>query len=120
MDNKELLELAALAAGYNIGFFSARNQSGFICGFTHAKDSGDWNPLDNDGDDWNPLDNDGDALRLAVKLELSIDFAKWCNTVYYGVDNFVQEDWHNKDPYAATRLAIVRAAAEIGKSMKVH
>ena len=110
MDNKELLELAALAAGYNIGFFSARNQSGFICGFTHAKDSGDWNPLD----------NDGDALRLAVKLELSIDFAKWRNTVYYGVDNFVQEDWHNKDPYAATRLAIVRAAAEIGKSMKVH
>lgn len=108
MNNKELLELAALAAGYNVSFFSARNQSGFTCGFTHDKDSGDWNPLD----------YDGDALRLAVKLELSIDFAKWCNTVYYGVDNFVQEDWHNKDPYAATRLAIVKAAAEIGKSMK--
>lgn len=43
---------------------------------------------------WNPLTDDGDALRLAVKLNLDIRY---------------------KDSYAATRRAIVRAAAAIGK-----
>jgi hypothetical protein len=68
---------------------------------------------------WNPLTDDGDALRLAVQLELSIDFAKWDNTVFYGVDKFVQEEWHNSSSYAATRRAIVRAAAEIGKNTEL-
>jgi hypothetical protein len=31
--------------------------------------------------------------------------------------DFIEEP-HGKDPYAATRRAIVRAAAEIGKAMK--
>ena len=118
MDNKELLELAALAAGYNIGFFSARNQSGFTCGFTHAKDGGDWNPLD----------NDGDALRLAVKLRLLVECGYLTVDARYNYDEVEQwslddagvtESVHG-DIYAATRRAIVRAAAEIGKSMKVH
>lgn len=104
MNDKELLELAALAAGYNVSFFSARNQRGFTCGFTNAKDGGDWNPID----------NDGDALRLAVKLELDV----MCGSVR-------TEDFSVQIPikagtemYAATRYAIVRAAAEIGSSMK--
>ena len=118
MDNKELLELAALAAGYNIGFFSARNQRGFTCGFTHAKDGGDWNPLD----------NDGDALRLAVKLRLLVECGYLTVDARYNYDEVEQwslddagvtESVHG-DIYAATRRAIVRAAAEIGKSMKVH
>lgn len=118
MNNRELLELAALAAGYNIGFFSARNQSGFTCGFTHAKDGGDWNPLD----------NDGDALRLAVKLRLLVECGYLTVDARYNYDEVEQwslddagvtESVHG-DIYAATRRAIVRAAAEIGKSMKVH
>lgn len=54
---------------------------------------------------WNPITNDGDALRLAVKL---------------GIDIFPWQDKHNDrhDLYAATRLAIVRAAADIGKKIK--
>ena len=72
----------------------------------------------NDGEgSWNPLTDDGDALRLAVKLGISVlysDFtgeaeARWNRGAYrlteYGPD----------DPLAATRRAIVRAAAEIGR-----
>ena len=67
---------------------------------------------------WNPLTDDGDALRLMVKLGISVlysDFtgeaeARWNRGAYrlteYGPD----------DPLAATRRAIVRAAAEIGRS----
>lgn len=108
-DMHELLELAALASGVDYRGYE-----------NWCEDFSAYDPETDCNYRWNPLDDDGDALRLAVNLELSIDFAKWCNTVYYGVDKFVQEDWHNKDPHAATRLAIVKAAAEIGKSMKVQ
>jgi hypothetical protein len=66
---------------------------------------------------WNPLTDDGDALRLAVKLKMTVDITdeasgagaiglKWCSEPY------------KDDPYAATRRAIVRAAAEIGKGLR--
>ena len=61
---------------------------------------------------WNPLTDDGDALRLAVKLELD---AAWYEKQVY-VDYIVEQ--YDNDPYAATRRAIVRAAAEIGRTMK--
>lgn len=68
---------------------------------------------------WNPLIDDGDAFRLAVKLGISLDPCEWQQTAFYGVDKFVQEDWSNGgDPLVTARRAIVRAAAEIGKSMK--
>ena len=93
--DKELLELAAKAAGVVHPEVLAKHlEAG-----------------------WNPLEDEGDALRLAVKLELSIDFAKWANTVFYGVDKFVQEEWHNSCSYEATRRAIVRAAAEMGEKL---
>ncbi len=77
MTDRELLELAAKAAG-----------NGFVIGY------------------WNPLTDDGDALRLAVALGLTARMS------YNGQDY----EAANKDPYAATRRAIVRAAAEIGRS----
>jgi hypothetical protein len=77
MTDRELLELAAKAAG-----------NGFVIGY------------------WNPLADDGDALRLAVKLNL------W-EAVR---DGYQHADSWDSDPYAATRRAIVRAAAEIGRS----
>jgi len=65
-----------------------------------------------DGRPWNPLTDDGDALRLAVKLELFHRFYidEPLATIHF--------DATDPDPYAATRRAIVRAAAEIGKEMK--
>lgn len=74
---------------------------------------------------WNPLTNDGDALRLAVKSNLLID----CNCCCAMALDLPDRDWwgggederagvaHDEcDPLAATRRAIVRAAAEIGRS----
>lgn len=73
---------------------------------------------------WNPLTDDGDALRLAVKLNLDIEFLPEPD----GVEVWVCATWDDtpvsqteevgKDPYAATRRAIVRAAAELGRAMK--
>jgi len=70
---------------------------------------------------WNPRDENphadcmGDALRLVVKLELTIGHADLPPRVW------VEHDWrhlsmceHSDNPYAATRRAIVRAAAAIG------
>jgi hypothetical protein len=61
---------------------------------------------------WNPLTNDGDALRLAVTIAGNgWAFSDLDAKTIYGVPV-----WLDKvDPYAATRRAIVRAAAEIGK-----
>jgi hypothetical protein len=59
---------------------------------------------------WNPLTDDGDALRLAVRLNLTVHkgFA------YTPTGKlFDHRDYAN--PIAATRRAIVRAAAEIGR-----
>ena len=66
---------------------------------------------------WSPLTDDGDALRLAVKLNMDILNCNGACSVNDGhSDEFVNE--HNfEDPCAATRLAIVRAAAFIGKSL---
>lgn len=108
MTDKELLELAAKAAGIiNQGYC----ESGFL--FTGTGESGAFYK-------WNPLTNDGDALRLAVKLNISVDRSRFRCWAWANEWTFpgVCEELNNNDPYAATRRAIVRAAAEIGKEMK--
>ena len=64
---------------------------------------------------FNPLTDDGDALRLAVKLGLVIN----CRHVQALVETTNDKFWEpqDNDPYAATRRAIVRAAAEIGETL---
>jgi hypothetical protein len=68
---------------------------------------------------WNPLINDGDALRLAVTLLVNVYVdsrvvvAEICSD--YEGPNICVKERVSGDPYAATRRAIVRAAAEIGK-----
>lgn len=60
---------------------------------------------------WNPLTDDGDALRLAAKLAMCVDFMD--GRVIAGERSEVVIDFEDED----YRLAIVRAAAEIGKVM---
>ena len=108
MTNKELIELAAKAAGIEIGWDS---QGAFlyepeICALSDA---------------WNPLTDDGDALRLAVKLEIYAIVAADLGVVSARIRNGARMSWReniNDDPYTATRRAIVRAAAEIGRTME--
>lgn len=109
MTDRELLELAALAAGIDPLYWT---ENGWLC------ETQDSSPRYL----WNPLTNDGDALRLAVKLRLGINITsgcQWTSITYFHHNNmpYVSID-HNDDAYAATRRAIVRAAAEIGKEMK--
>jgi hypothetical protein len=109
--DRELLELAAKAAGFNDAVWAAEQACvstaklpGFRCF-------------------WNPLTNDGDALRLAVKLRLLVSvnddqtFAAGEPPSRFTRIRQQERQSHGSDPYAATRRAIVRAAAEIGRSM---
>ena len=101
MTDKELLELAAKAAGIDLKMTTEKYKDGSVC---YA---------------WNPLTNDGDALRLAVTLNLSMDLFEDVILVGLVANNNDAEQLSEDtfpDPYAATRRAIVRAAAEIGKS----
>ena len=102
MTDRELLELAAKAAGELTP--SWYGNSAYMDGVLSR---------------WNPLTDDGDALRLACTLGLSVDInnAFYRTTVIYEFGDDLSED-HVSGTAAATRRAIVRAAAEIGKAME--
>ena len=105
MSDRELLELAAKAIN-----LPERGWMGPA--FMYVKD--------NTFTDWNPLTDDGDALRLAVKLEIAINpYAGKTVVAHNESGRLGHEKWDcwDDDPYAATRRAITRAAAEIGKEM---
>ena len=111
MTDRELLELAAKAAGYEYA-----KHGGYIV-------------VDGIPGNWNPLTDDGDALRLAVALRIDLLFTsedvEAVATQYARQEDgellspWACESWTLKpqDIYAATRRAIVRAAAEIGEAM---
>lgn len=107
MDDRELLELAAKAAGI-AGFWV---DAGLNTGSNAV-------PVI-----WNPFTDDGDALRLAVKLQLQITPGTYNKDEFSALNLArnaeVHEHWSVlQDEFAATRRATVRAAAHIGKSMK--
>lgn len=104
MDDRELLELAAKAAEIQVVDIKSE---GVLAKVTN-------HPL---SFLWNPLTNDGDALRLAVKLRISIDPREGAVCVISACKNHVVLENFTFDQYPATRLAIVRAAAEIGRAM---
>ena len=100
--DRELLEFAAKAEDRALGYWCDANQA-FWCGVY-----------------WNPLTDDGDALRLVVKLNIwpvrrydrdSIVVQR--GSAYF--DQLAECDIEG-DALAATRRAIVMAAAEIGRA----
>ena len=104
--DRKLLELAAKAAGMTLTL------GGYIGASRH----------DENGRQWNPLTDDGDALRLAVRLGMEVVIDIECEDVcayvykpdgkrFYACETAA----FMADPYEATRRAIVRTAAEIGK-----
>jgi len=116
MTDRELLEKAAKAAGIDLIGWREIAPHGQAFGAMLTKTGvaeRTW---------WNPLTDDGDALRLAVKLRLSIqpsattdDFSP--SVEVYDTENVSSDVIEVKlgaDPYAATRRCIVRAAASIG------
>ena len=72
---------------------------------------------------WNPLTDDGDALRLAVKLRIDLEWREDGRIAAYRhayADGhcFTAIESSREDCAAATRRAIVRAAAAIGEAMQ--
>ena len=119
MNDRELLELAAKAAGIDAFSFveHVKDYDSTHCG-AQALQIGS-----SSHETWNPLTDDGDALRLAVNLGIHIEqntaFKRAC-ALWYGKSVLREElfvSWGD-DKYAATRRAIVRAAAEIGRQMQ--
>jgi len=103
MDDRELLELAARAAGME------------ACPCKMPKCER-W--FSEKGRPWNPLADDGDALRLAVKLELDIEHTNADVHAALSIPPFHRgAAGAGDDRAAATRRAIVRAAAAIGRGM---
>jgi hypothetical protein len=120
MTDKELLALAAKAAG-----------------MLPTPPSKEWDYTLNGGlafcgggefVEWNPLTDDGDALRLAVKLGIVIDLrytkpeVRKYNATHYWLPGKESRGWSSvefdlhEDPFAATRRAIVKAAAQMAGS----
>lgn len=112
MNDRELLELAAKAAGVS-SHWGDGWQSDMMFRSIPRHNS----PLVTNVE-WDPLNDDGDALRLAVTLTLNVDLAygEECVVRVFNDTHFFKESTA-QDPFAATRRAIVRAAAEIGKAM---
>ena len=104
MTDKELLELAAKAIGLTLRY-----------NYLGGRDA---------NQPWDPLEDDGDALRLAVELKMTVTIDDsaytFAEAALFNEAVFVDaiERHEKSDPYAATRRAIVRAAAEIGRNVK--
>ena len=113
MTDCELLELAAKAAGWSAWDWLASDEY--------------LNVYSADGrhDTFAPLTDDGDALRLAVKLGIHVipgeEGDPYAVAIWWVRPERIKQDFErvlvDVDRAAAVRRAIVRAAAEIGKSM---
>lgn len=116
-DEREILELAAKAIGCVHIDLAKRKGLELVTAedaigpFWMIDGSHQWH--------WNPIDDDGDALRLMVNLRLEVNVGTKCTRavskpIEEGVRVTVD---HLSDPLESTRIAIVRAAAEIGRVM---
>jgi hypothetical protein len=150
MNDRELLELAAKAAGLSAYVYIG--PEGLLEWVDETDDEEGYFP--NPVQWWNPIRSDGDALWLAVKLRIWVDYygcgssvpayvsANYHLSIYRGTRKYVnvyyvpdemftsdrqdershalyqmEEEGHPRGIEVATRRAIVRAAAEIGRQM---
>lgn len=116
MNDRQLLEAAAKAAGLVIQrsrLDDPMHKDFLIVG------SGLRNPGQK-AFPWNALADDGDALRLAVKLKIPLQFPDFQDiartwSAKDDLEEYIEPAMnHNGDLAAATRRAIVRAAAQTG------
>lgn len=123
--DRELLELAAKAAGMPLTDNGVRDLDRWE--YIFGGDSS-WGLFKNNANGtqrrWTPLVDDGDALRLAVRLRFRIEHRIRSGGTWYvrvtwdcGIAEEQHDEDHGSDAEAATRRAIVRAAAELGKEM---
>lgn len=107
VSDKKLLELAARAAGYKYS-----PMGGYIV-------------MDGIPMNWNPLIDGGDALRLSTHLLINVEYLKplgrrnlsEVSAFPSGRGDCLSVQQISNDPDAATRRAIVCAAAAMGQSL---
>ena len=108
MSEQELLEYAARPAGIDGRYFKSDNP--IHTGIYRA------------GHDyyWNPLISNSEALQLAAKIRIDIYYEKQHSGHPWSVvaDSCFTETDENQTMEEATRRAIVRAAASLGRSME--
>lgn len=121
MSDRELIRASARAAGYAIHAYRQAERDR-----DYPEQIGLWIPRESTF--WNPLVDSDDALRLAVKLRIVVDCefegsdgkpATHCFVFRQGLGYLRATEPHGSDPYAATRRAIVRAAAAIAGEGKL-
>lgn len=130
--DRELLDLAAKAAGYKFKWFKVKQfkitdppygRCRYFTGYKDVFGKHHTKP-------WNPLEDDGAALRLRNAMQMTIideGDKVFVEAARYPQGSIVREPYVRDLPGgfasqssvdAAVRRAIVRAAAEIGRSMK--
>ena len=109
MEDRELLELAAKAAGIPTEWHSdAECPMRLDCIGTVP---------------WNPLTSDGDALRLAVDFGLTLTITAAGCVAAKSKCNVSATEWvghGNRDRHEATRRAIARVAAALTITRQTH
>ncbi|WP_323600637.1 hypothetical protein [Pseudomonas putida] len=107
MEDRELLDLAAKAAGMP----PLHDEHGIFSAWVGDSERGHW---------WNPLEDDGDALRLAADLCINIEWfpgMKFVQTCRFGIGEII--GWvDERGRSVSLRRAITVAAAKIGKAMQ--
>lgn len=99
--DRELLELAARAAGLRVKFEEVHG--------CYWIELGQGIPIDV----WNPLDHDGDALRLAMATKVIFDMQDHLGSLIF-------EEGPQPSFEQAVRRAIVRAAAAIAAAQQTQ
>lgn len=111
MTDRELLEMAAKAAGYTIRLHSGACKGGSYDGCSRLYSDGEWRA-------WRPREDDGDAFRLACAVKLNTMHGIFSAGVgdEDGVDDaaVVMED---SQRCKVLRGLIFAAAVEMGKAM---
>lgn len=113
--DRELLEMAAKAVGYNTNHSWNRSRLELdppVIGMVVHDSVGE---LVSTG--WSPLENDTDAFRLMLALQIDVSFWREEDSVCVSIHGNLSATAVGAIGDIELRRAIVRAAAEIGRSM---
>jgi hypothetical protein len=109
MEDRELLEMAAKAVGIQA-----------VWSKWYGRYSGDTEGLRFDGgsgNHWNPLGNDGDAFRLALQLQIKIEYEPEMDSLMCSLPGSQGATSVAAIGDIELRYAIVRAAAQLGLTL---
>lgn len=110
MSDRELLELAAKAAGVNLAWRALTNMPG-AAEYPRSVDVHGIKSL------WNPLTDDGDAFRLALKLRIQIEYVDEMDSVMCSLPGSMGATSVAAIGDVELRYAIVQAAAQLGATL---